>query len=55
MTESRSVSLRSGGVSLVCIIIAIVLFLVAALGVGSKLGINIEDLGLVFLAASFIF
>ena len=41
--------------SLVCLIIAIVAFLLAAFGVGSKLGIDIVDLGLAFFAAAFIF
>lgn len=41
--------------SLVCLVIAIVAFLLAAFGVGSKLGIDIVDLGLAFFAAAFIF
>ena len=44
-----------GPVSLVCVIIAIVAFLLAAFGVGSKLGVDIVDLGLAFFAAAFIF
>ena len=37
------------------LLIAIVAFLLAAFGVGSKLGIDIVDLGLAFFAAAFIF
>jgi hypothetical protein len=43
------------GVSLLLIILAIVAFLLAAFGVGSKLGVDIVDLGLAFFAAAFIF
>ncbi len=49
------ISINRGGVSLVCLIVAIVAFLLAAFGVGSKLGIDIVDLGLAFFAAAFIF
>ena len=49
------VTVSRGGISLVCIIVAIVAFLLAAFGVGSKLGIDIVDLGLAFFAAAFIF
>ena len=52
---TSNISLRAGGVSLLLIILAILCFLLAAFGVGSKLGIGIEDLGLAFFAASFIF
>jgi len=52
---TNSISINRGGVSLVCIIVAIVAFLLAAFGVGSKLGIDIVDLGLAFFAAAFIF
>ena len=48
-------TVRSFGVSLLLIILAIVCFLLAAFGVGEKLGINIVDLGFAFFAASFIF
>ena len=46
--------IRTGGVSLLLIIIAIVLFLLAAFGVDSKLGIGFVPLGLAFFAASFV-
>lgn len=54
MSENR-VSIRAGGVSLLLIVLAILCFLLAAFGVGSKLDINILDLGLAFFAGSFIF
>ena len=47
--------IRSTGVSLLLIVLAVVCFIVAALGVGSKLGFNLVDLGLAFFAGSFIF
>ena len=50
-----AIAVRSQGVSLLLIVLAILCFLLAAFGVGSKLGIGIEDLGLAFFAASFIF
>ena len=49
------VTLRTRGVSLLLIILAILCFLLAAFGVGSKLGIDLVDLGLAFFAGSFIF
>ena len=52
---TNSVTVSRGGISLVCIIVAIVAFLLAAFGVGSKLGIDIVDLGLAFFVAAFIF
>jgi uncharacterized membrane protein len=51
---SQQIALRTTGVSLILIIIAIILFVVAALGVGAKLGFDLVDLGLAFFAASFI-
>lgn len=54
MTEVRAVALRASGVSLILLILAILCFLLAAFGVGSKLGIDIVDLGLAFFAGSFI-
>jgi hypothetical protein len=51
----QATTVRSFGVSLLLIIVAILCFLLAAFGVGSKLGIDIVDLGLAFFAASFIF
>ena len=48
-------TVRQFGVSLLFIIAAIVCFLLAAFGVGSKLGIDIVDLGFAFFAASFLF
>jgi hypothetical protein len=52
-----SLQTRSGtsGVSLLLIVLAIICFVVAALGVGSKLGIDIVDIGLAFFAGSFVF
>jgi hypothetical protein len=41
--------------SLVCIVLAIICFVVAALGVATKLGFDIVDVGLAFFAASFLF
>jgi hypothetical protein len=52
---TNSIVVSRSGVSLVCIIVAIVAFLLAAFGVGSKLGIDIVDLGLAFFAAALIF
>ena len=52
---TNGITVNRGGVSLVCLIVAIVAFLLAAFGVGSKLGIDIVDLGLAFFAAAFIF
>lgn len=52
---TSNVTLRSNGVSLLLIVIAIVLFVVSAFGVGDKLGFNLMDLGLAFFAGSFIF
>lgn len=52
---TSNVTIRANGVSLICILIAIILFVVAALGVGDKLGFNLVDLGLAFFAGSFIF
>lgn len=49
------VQLRQNAISLLCLIIAIVLFLVSAFGVGDKLGFNLVDLGLAFFAGAFIF
>ena len=46
---------RGFSVSLILIIAAIICFVVAALGIASKLGFGLEDLGLAFFAASFIF
>jgi hypothetical protein len=46
---------RAGGVSLLLIILAIICFVVAALGVATKLGFDLVDLGLAFFAASFVF
>lgn len=39
---------------LITLIVAVVLFLVAAFGVGDKLGINLVDLGLALFALSFL-
>jgi hypothetical protein len=52
---TNGVSLRAGGVSLLLIVLAILCFLLAAFGVGEKLGISILDLGFAFFAGSFIF
>ena len=48
-------NVRQFGVSLLFIIAAVLCFLLAAFGVGSKLGIDIVDLGFAFFAASFLF
>ena len=45
---------RSAGVSLLLLILAILMFLLAAFGVGTKLGFDLVDLGLAFFAGSFI-
>jgi hypothetical protein len=45
---------RSQGVSLLLLVLAIVCFLISAFGVDTKLGINLVDLGLAFFAGSFI-
>lgn len=50
-----ALEVRRQGVSLLLIVVAIILFVVAALGVGDKLGFNLVDLGLAFFAAAFIF
>jgi hypothetical protein len=50
-----AVEVRSNRVSLLFLVIAIVLFIVSALGVGQKLGFDLVDLGLAAFAASFIF
>ena len=52
---SQTVSIRAGGVSLLLIVIAIILFVLDAFGVDSKLGISFLPLGLAFFAGSFIF
>ena len=53
--SNTNIQIARGGVSLLLIIIAIVLFLVSAFGVGDKLGFNLVDLGLAFFAGAFIF
>ena len=55
MAGSTNISIARGGVSLLLIIIAIVLFLVSAFGVGDKLGFNLVDLGFASFAGAFIF
>jgi hypothetical protein len=40
---------------LLLIILAILMFLLAAFGVGTKLGFNLLDLGFAFFAGSFVF
>lgn len=52
---TNAITLRSGGVSLLLIVLAILCFLLAAFGVTAKLGIDIVDIGLAFFAGSFIF
>ncbi len=49
---NRNVSLRAGGLSLLLLVLAILCFLLAALG--AKLGVDTLDLGLAFFAGSFI-
>ena len=50
-----TVAVRSRGVSLLLIVVAIILFVLAAFGVGGKIGIEFLPLGLAFFAGSFIF
>jgi len=45
---------RSAGVSLLLTVIAIILFVLAAFGVDSKLGVAFLPLGLAFFAAAHI-
>ena len=52
---NNAIALSRGGVSLILIILAVILFVVAALGVGDKLGFNLVDLGLALFALAFIF
>jgi hypothetical protein len=52
MTTENRIAFRPG---LILIVVAILCFLLAAFGVGSKLGIDLVDLGLAFFAGSFIF
>ena len=49
------VTVRSQGVSLLLIVIAIILFVLAALGVDVLKGFSLGWLGLAFFAASFVF
>ena len=55
MLLTTPIVIRSAGVSLLLLVLAIVMFIVSALGVEAKLGINLVDLGLAFLAGAFIF
>lgn len=48
-----NIGIRAGGVSLVLLVIALICFVIAALGV--KVDVNLVDIGLAFFAASFIF
>lgn len=41
---------RRVGVSLILIIVAVILFVVAAFGIGEKIGFNLVDLGLACFA-----
>jgi hypothetical protein len=50
-----AIAIQRQGVSLLLIVVAIILFVVSALGVGDKLGFNLVDLGLACFAAAFIF
>lgn len=50
-----AIEVRRQGVSLLLIIIAIILFVLAAFGVDGKLGIGFVPLGLAFFAGAFIF
>lgn len=52
---TNGVQLKRAGVSLILIIVAIILFIVSAFGVGEKLGFSLVDLGLAAFAAAFIF
>jgi hypothetical protein len=49
------ITISRTGVSLLLIVVAIILFVVSALGVGDKLGFNLVDLGLAFFAGAFVF
>lgn len=51
---SNPIVLRSGGFSLFLLIAAAFMFLLAAFGVGTKLGFNLVDLGLASFVLSFI-
>jgi len=53
--SGSTITLGRNGIGLLFLIIAIVLFLVSAFGVGDKLGFNLVDLGLAFGFGSFIF
>mgnify|MGYP001799443880 CR=1 FL=1 len=48
-----NIGIRAGGVSLVLLVIALICFVIAALGV--KIDVNLVDIGLAFFVASFIF
>jgi hypothetical protein len=48
-------TLRSTGVSLVLLIVAIILFILAALGVHALRDIDLVAAGLAFFAGSFVF
>ncbi len=50
-----AVQVQRRGVSLLLIVVAIILFVLAAFGVDGKLGIGFVPLGLAFFAATFIF
>lgn len=52
---TNAVTIRSQGVSLLLIVVAIILFVLAAFGVDGKMGVGFLPLGLAFFAASFIF
>jgi hypothetical protein len=54
MTQ-RNITFARGGISLLLLVIAVVLFLLAAFGIGAKWDINLVDLGLAFGFGSFIF
>ncbi len=48
-------NLKAGSVKLVLLAAATILFVLAAFGLGGKLGFDLVDLGLACFAASFIF
>lgn len=53
--SGSNITIQRSGLPLLFLIVAIVLFLVSAFGVGDKLGFNLVDLGLAFGFGAFIF
>ena len=55
MFLTTPIVIRSTGASLLLLVLAIIMFVVSALGAEAKLGVNLVDLGLAFLTGAFIF